>query len=546
VTLRTRLLLSSVLLSLVVTISVALLVRNAWHQAEETRFAVDFKTKTADLEQLLGQEGDRLSNMLAPICKHDPIVDSALVGLSSDSLDTRLLSLRARVPELQKSLGLQKLQLVSSKGAVIAGDATHSVKEAKGLTESVLSAHRKPGFRKEPHQQFQAACLKKRGDQWVALFGATDLDQLLEDFGTRHSLSLERELSENDDDTDLQEVVQLKALGGLSLSAHRDRLPLEKALTNLNTIVLSAAFVTLLGAFVFALFLTRGLARPVTDFARRTREAVSGDVQELPVTGGPELEQAARDFNDTLEDLRGLRQRLVLTERIAARREVARQIAHEIKNPLSPIRTSIETLRKLKKRDHPEFDSYFDETTTTVLTEVNRIKNLVSSFSEYASLPAPKRAPLDLGALAEELTTLHQDLGARIGFSKEDTPEISADRDQIAQVLTNLIKNAIEATSGQESKEVMVELINLPESEGKWVELSVADNGSGIANEMKERLFQPYATTKKEGTGLGLPISHRIAVEHGGDLTYTNSSAGGACFVLLLPTFGPPTLGDNA
>lgn len=260
------------------------------------------------------------------------------------------------------------------------------------------------------------------------------------------------------------------------------------------------------------------------------------------MTGGPELEEAARAFNATLADLQALRERLRATERIAARREIARQVAHEIKNPLSPIRTSIETLRKMKARGMPEFDQYFEETTKTVLSEVGRISNLVNHFSEYARLPSPQPSRFSLEDVVSHLIELNQGLGAELLLESGKNHDVVADRDQVAQVMTNLIKNAIEATSQTNGARVVVEVDEGGDPKGSILYVSVTDNGPGLGPEDEAKIFEPYVTTKKEGTGLGLPISHRIAVEHGGDLTYTTPENGGARFVFSLPVKGPPAL----
>ena len=293
---------------------------------------------------------------------------------------------------------------------------------------------------------------------------------------------------------------------------------------------------------LLAALLSRGLAQPVVAFAKSTREAISGRVHELPETGGPELAEAARAFNATLADLRELRGRVAKIEKIAARREVARQIAHEIKNPLSPIRTSLETLQKLHARGHPEFDRYFGETTQTMLREVERLTAMVSHFARYAKLPSPTPRELDLFGLLQEIIQLHAGLSVPIELDGQRLEPARVDRDQIAQVLTNLLKNALEATRGAPHPRVQLRLRRGAHPRVQVIE--VEDNGAGIASAQLERLFEPYATTKKDGTGLGLPISHRIAVEHGGDLTYRIASSGGALFQLTLPTDGPPDLGE--
>jgi two-component system, NtrC family, nitrogen regulation sensor histidine kinase NtrY len=544
VTLRARLLLSALVLSLATTLALGLIVRASWQTAESQRFEAELEEALLRLNTKLQDKQASLARTLQPLCEHDPIIDSALLGLRGGSMTSRLLSLRARVPELKKSLNLSELSLVSSQGQIIAGDSPPLEGTPGEVKAWVQSIYGKPGLRKVPRLAFEAACLKGDSTSWVALVAALEVDSLLQEAGQtadlRLSLQAEAGMIEFDPAALHIEERPIAALDGAILRAERSRRSLRANLAHLDSEVLSAALAALFGALLLALFLSRGLALPVVRFAESTRQAVQGRATELPVSGGPELEQAARAFNATLEDLRVLRERLKVTERIAARREIARQVAHEIKNPLSPIRTSIETLRKLKERNHEDFDAYFHETTATVLDEVKRINTLVSHFAEYARLPSPSPVETDLGELVEQLVALHQDLGAKLTLQANPPHRVQADKDQISQVVTNLLKNAIEATSQTEKPHVLVTIEQ--DDSRREIVLSVNDNGPGLLAEVAQRVFEPYMTTKPEGTGLGLPISHRIAIEHGGDLTYTTSPLGGARFTLRLPLDGPPLL----
>lgn len=547
VTLRIRLLLSALVLTLATTLALGLIVRASWQEAESERFDAELEEALARLNAKLENAQTSLARTLEPLCEHDPIIDSALLGLRGGSMASRLLSLRARVPELKKSLNVSELYLVSSQGQILAGDAPPFEGGASEVRTWAQTVHEKPGVRKSPQLAFEAACLKGDSTSWVALVAVLHVGALLEEAGQSADLrlSLQSEAGAIEFDPTALHIEErpIAALGGAILRAERSRRSLRANLAHLDSEVLSAALAALLGALLLAAFLSRGLALPVVRFAESTRQAVQGRATELPVSGGPELEQAARAFNATLADLAALRERLKVTERIAARREIARQVAHEIKNPLSPIRTSIETLRKLKERNHEDFDAYFQETTATVLEEVRRINTLVSHFAEYARLPSPSPAETDIGALVEQLVAIHQDLGPPITFYGSKPLLISCDRDQISQVVTNLLKNAIEATAPSVDPHIVVSMEQ--DESRREITVSVSDNGPGLPQAHAQKIFEPYMTTKPEGTGLGLPISHRIAIEHGGDLTYTTSPLGGACFTLRLPVDGPPLLQQN-
>ena len=273
-----------------------------------------------------------------------------------------------------------------------------------------------------------------------------------------------------------------------------------------------------------------------------------GEPRPIVGRGSRELGELANAYNRTIAELASIRRRLAATERIAARREVARQVAHEIKNPLAPIRAAVETLRRLRARDDPAFDEYFEEATTTVLQEVHRIANIVSEFTKFARLPPPKPEPIDLVEVTKGVVTLHASAGEgvektgskRVELKAENIPNVMADRDQMVQVLTNLVQNGLDAASAVRPDPRVVVTIDLA-GEGK-VRIVVRDNGPGVPPEILPRLFEPYATSKEKGTGLGLAIVHRMVFEHGGEIMYREATKGGAVFEILLPITGPPLL----
>jgi nitrogen fixation/metabolism regulation signal transduction histidine kinase len=293
----------------------------------------------------------------------------------------------------------------------------------------------------------------------------------------------------------------------------------------------------------------------------------SGEARPLPVRGPREIAELAQAFDAMLVDLEGTRRRLAATSRVAAWREVARRVAHEIKNPLAPIRAAVETLRRLRARQDPEFDGYFDQATRTVLDEVMRISNIVTEFTRFARLPPPRPEAMDLVEVAKQVVQMHSSEAARAKVTlvvEGKPPSIRADRDQITGVLTNLVQNALDAVSeGDEGPrsdgsggEVVVTVGALG---GSQVFATVEDNGPGLRPDIASRLFEPYATSKPHGTGLGLAIAQRIAIEHNGELSYLSGEVGevgrsasgqggaahaarpaGAAFRLVLPIDGPP------
>jgi two-component system, NtrC family, nitrogen regulation sensor histidine kinase NtrY len=235
-----------------------------------------------------------------------------------------------------------------------------------------------------------------------------------------------------------------------------------------------------------------------------------------------------------MEDLRTSKDRLVIAERIAAWQEIARRLAHEIKNPLTPIQMAMDTLRKVWKKQHPQFGEILEESTETVLEEADRLKRIVSEFSDFARMPKPELQRVDLNDVVKSVTGLYQ--GAiRVETKLAKIPDIDADKGQINQVVLNLVENARDAIGERSDGKITVQT-KLGDAGDRAV-LIVDDNGPGVPTELKDKIFAPYFSTKlnKGGTGLGLAIVHRIVSDHGGRIQITDALGGGARFLIELP-----------
>jgi two-component system, NtrC family, nitrogen regulation sensor histidine kinase NtrY len=540
VTLAARLLLAIAAVTLTTAALAGFAVREAWRGAEEERFAAEFQAGASLLARELQAELGSLGPLVGPLCEHDPMVDTALVGMRGGDLETRRLSIELRAPELGRALALDELYLVSSRGQVLGSLGPGATRERARELVARIQRGGPPVVRATDPLAVEATCRRGDGRDFVGLYAARHVDGLLARVGTAFDFTLTRGNAPPDTEA-MTETLRLPELAGVTITASRSRLPLLRAVRGLDATLVAIGAVAVAGALVAAWLLSRGMARPIVEMSVQARAVVHGEPQPVAPGGGKELEEFAASFNRAIADLVALRKRLAATERIAARREIARRVAHEIKNPLAPIRAAVETLRRLRARGDGAFDEYFDEATRTVLGEVARISNIVSEFTRFARLPPPKPAPTDLAEIARAVVGLHASEAIPVTLTGDERVELVADRDQMTQVLTNLTQNALDAVRGREGGAVRVEVL----VHGDHARLVVSDNGPGFSPEVAAHLFEPYLTTKKEGTGLGLAIVERIVVEHAGTI-HLDTSAPGARLVIELPLSGPTLLPESA
>jgi two-component system nitrogen regulation sensor histidine kinase NtrY len=220
-------------------------------------------------------------------------------------------------------------------------------------------------------------------------------------------------------------------------------------------------------------------------------------------------------------------------QRIAAWREVARRIAHEVKNPLTPIQLSAQRLRKKYLYTLESDKEVFDLCTQTIINQVEELKRLVSEFSSFARMPIVQKTPNDLLKMAKEILVFYEESHPYITFqltTKQDIPRFNFDLTQMKRVLINLLENSISVLS----EGGVIEIVISCDPEDNIVQLEVRDNGPGVSDEDKHRLFEPYFSTKKSGTGLGLAIANTVVTDHGGQIRISDNVPTGAVFTVEL------------
>ncbi len=287
---------------------------------------------------------------------------------------------------------------------------------------------------------------------------------------------------------------------------------------------------------LIGLFVARRTARDLDLLVEGSLAASRGDLDHrVPVRSKDEIGAVASAFNFMMEDLRTSKERLVIAERIAAWQDIARRLAHEIKNPLTPIQMAMDTLRKTWKKQHPSFGEILEESTATVLEEADRLKRIVAEFSDFARMPKPEFQRIDLNEVIRSSLSLYQGAVPIEDKLLDGLPHLDADKGQVSQVVLNLVENARDAIGQRAGGKIWVTTA-LGEAGDRAV-LMIEDNGPGVPPDLKDKVFAPYFTTKhtKGGTGLGLAIVHRIVSDHGGRIALAERPGGGARFTIELP-----------
>ena len=279
------------------------------------------------------------------------------------------------------------------------------------------------------------------------------------------------------------------------------------------------------------------MTRPLLELAQRVRDVAGGNWEaRAPVESHDEVGQLAEDFNRMTEQLVEQRDRMIQAERVAAWRELARRLAHELKNPLFPLQITIENLQRARLASPEQFDEIFRESTSTLLAELDNLKTIVGRFSEFAKMPAPHLEAVDLNRIMHEVMKLFDaqiEAAGRPGIIKvfqldERVPSVRADPEQIRRALRNLVLNALDAMPKGGTLTLRTQHLD-----GK-VALEVSDTGEGLTPEECARLFTPYYTTKQHGTGLGLAIVQSVVSDHRGTITVRSEPGKGATFRIEL------------
>ncbi|EMM85172.1 GHKL domain protein [Leptospira santarosai str. 2000027870] len=301
-------------------------------------------------------------------------------------------------------------------------------------------------------------------------------------------------------------------------------------------------------AIYFSLLFARKISRPIIELANATQKISMGDTDvSLEIREAGEIGALIDSFNQMVKDLKSKDEELMQSQRIAAWKEVAQRMAHEIKNPLTPIQLSAERIRrKMKSENKEQFREIVSTGTDTIIKQVRVLEHLVNEFSDFARMPTPKLINQNLEPIILEAVKLFEhtpQIKITMNISK-GFPQLFLDQKIILRVLTNLIKNSMEAIERKREKEelsdymgsILISASTTRKIMRRVAVISIEDNGIGISAELKQKVFEPYYSTKNNNTsGIGLAIVQKSVIDHNGHISVDSSRMGGCRFQIELP-----------
>ncbi len=308
---------------------------------------------------------------------------------------------------------------------------------------------------------------------------------------------------------------------------------IEMAEDDLRTAFLLAFLVAAAGvvllASVIGVRIGFEITRPLNALLKGTREMARDNLQyRIPRGRDDEIGLLIESFNQMAQDLVENRRKRLEAEQIAAWREIARRLAHEIKNPLTPIQLAVQQMRDKYSGNDPAYQQFVTNCTEIVTEEVENLRSLVQEFANFARMPSLSLSPSDLNECVHNVVRLYPDAHIHLDLEKNH-PTLELDAEQMRRVLINLIENSLDASGKNGQIEIRTR------TSDDTAILSVIDSGPGVPLKDRVRIFQPYVSTKESGMGLGLAVVHNIIEDHGGHISVKDAPKGGAQFDLQLP-----------
>ncbi|MCL2762810.1 MAG: ATP-binding protein [Treponema sp.] len=296
-------------------------------------------------------------------------------------------------------------------------------------------------------------------------------------------------------------------------------------------------FPTLLMTVIIAVSFTRRVTNPIVELTEATRRVAEGDFSiQIIARRGDELGVLIRSFNAMVQDLEKSRAALVKAEKISIWQNMAQQLAHEIKNPLTPIKLSAERILRRWRNNPEQIGEIIEDSMLAIIQETEGLSTLLNEFRTLSKPIEPSRAWTSIGESVEEITSPYHSSYPEVSFNTDHidaSVNVKIDKNRLSQVLTNLLINAIDAMDGKGVIEMRTDLVQ--KREMRFCRFSIKDSGLGITKQASSNIFTPYFTTKESGTGLGLPIVERIVNDHGGNIWFNSAEGTGTTFFIDLP-----------
>jgi nitrogen fixation/metabolism regulation signal transduction histidine kinase len=297
------------------------------------------------------------------------------------------------------------------------------------------------------------------------------------------------------------------------------------------------SFPMLLLSILVSFLLSEEIMRPIVNLEEATRRVAEGDFSyRILGRASDELSMLVSSFNRMISELERSRLKLLQTEKVTAWQEIAQRLAHEIKNPLTPIKLSAQRLLRKAQTDPAGLEGIVENSVRAIINEVDNLDRLLREFRDFSRLPAPIMTDVNLRRLVNEVAEVHAAPYKNIQFRIDEVPEdliVKADETQLKQVFINLFKNAFEAIEGEGRVTVRADLVR--KGNTQYCRIQVQDTGRGVGKEYQNQVFNPYFTTKNAGTGLGLPIVERIIFDHKGQIWFETQEGVGTSFFIDLP-----------
>lgn len=312
---------------------------------------------------------------------------------------------------------------------------------------------------------------------------------------------------------------------------------LRNEISSILVAIINAYLIFVLVAIGMAVFAAQQITRPLQLIRQRLSQMRLGSKNEkITYSGADEISHLVDTYNRMVDELTLSADKLARSEREMAWREMAKQVAHEIKNPLTPMQLSVQYLQKAWRDQVPDFDSYIQRVTQTLIEQIQQLSVIANEFSHFAKMPAAKRQPITVIDKLRNTVSLYEkssDVQFQVNCLCSSDLQVFMDGEQLLSVFNNLIKNGVQAIPDKQQGNIDIAV----SQHGQWIEMAFRDNGKGIPDEVRAKMFTPNFTTKTSGMGLGLAIVKNIVESSGGTIRFESEAGKGTVFYVRLPLF---------